>query len=423
MYKIILFFIVSIFFISCSKPIPPSPSQKTFADEDTYIVFALRAEEVGSFNTAGKLFEKLYVKSQKKEYLYRSLSNYMSASEFDKVIKKVDYYNEKETDIKLLRFKVLALLHKKQYNKAKDLALKLVKLTSASEDYLLTAQTYLKLKNYKMAIKYLDSAYHKEYNPTILDQISIILYMNLQDPKEAIARLETHLRMFGCNEIICQRLLSFYSKQNNVDGMLSVYKKFYKMTKNEAVLEKILQIYIYKKDYFGLKEFLEQSGANDEMLLELYASQKELKKASKIAYKLYDKTLDIKYLAQGSIYEFESLKKKDKKTLKKIINNLKKVIQEDNSALYLNYLGYIMIDENIDIKEGMEYIKKALKQKPKSAYYLDSLAWGYYKLGKCKKSYRLFKKIKKLEGGNDPEITKHIKVVKKCLNKKNKRKK
>jgi len=60
-----------------------------------------------------------------------------------------------------------------------------------------------------------------------------------------------------------------------------------------------------------------------------------------------------------------------------------------NEAVFLNYYGYILIDHSVDIAYGIELVKKALEQNPDSVYYLDSLAWGYYKLGKCDEAKEL----------------------------------
>ncbi len=411
----ILFLVFVIFFAGCShKKI--SVSQKAFDKEDVYIVYALRSEEIGNYSTAAMLYEKMFNKSSKKEYLYKSVKDYMYAKEFDKALDISDrYLEENPDDNELLRLKILSLIHLKKYEKAKKFAKELVKKTKKSDDYIIVADIYLKQKQYDMAIKYLDSAYSKNYDEKILDKISIILYLNMQKQKEAIARLETHSRMFGCSYLICNRLASFYSQQNNIDGLLSVYKRFYKFHPSKDVLDKIIKIYLYKKDYISLAEFLEKTKANDEILFEIYTSLKNYKKAYKLGYRLYEKTGNIDYFANATLFEYESTSKKDKKFLKKIVNNLKKVIKEDNDPLYLNYLGYLLIDHNLNVKEGIRYVKKALKKKPNSAYYLDSLAWGYYKLGKCKKANQLFNKIRKLKDGNDKEILKHIKQVNKCL--------
>jgi len=148
MYKTIVTALLAFVFLACSKPVP-SPSQKVFDAEDVYIMYALRAEEVGRYDTAAKLFSQLYEKANKKEYLYRELQDLMAAKKFDAVVQKSDRILEdsKEVDLKILRIKVLSLLHQKKYDRAKEAAIALVKLSQKSQDYLLVAQSYVKLKN------------------------------------------------------------------------------------------------------------------------------------------------------------------------------------------------------------------------------------------------------------------------------------
>ena len=44
----------------------------------------------------------------------------------------------------------------------------------------------------------------------------------------------------------------------------------------------------------------------------------------------------------------------------------------------LNYLGYSWLDQNINVPQAFDLIKKALKLKPNDGYIIDSLGWGYY---------------------------------------------
>jgi len=363
------------------------------------------------------LFEQLYEKSQKKEYLYRSLQNLIIAKEYDKVVKKVDEIEGAEIkDPILTRLKILSLMGLEKFESAKKLALLLVAKTKDVDDYLLLSDIYVKQKKYNTALKYLESAYTKNYNEKILDKMSIILYVNLQRKKDAIAQLETHTRVHGCSKLICMRLIGFYSDENNVDGLLSTYLRYYNIDKNQEVAKKIVQIYGYKKEYIKLMDFLEESHSDDKLLLELYVNFKDYKKASVLAYKIYKKDMELDYLGQSAIYEYESsTDKSDKKVQQSVVEKLTKVVQSDKKPIYLNYLGYLLIDHDIDVKKGMVYIREALKQEPESAFYLDSLGWGYYKLGKCKKAYTIMKKVRKLEGGDDKEVLSHIKTIKQCI--------
>jgi hypothetical protein len=97
-------------------------------------------------------------------------------------------------------------------------------------------------------------------------------------------------------------------------------------------------------------------------------------------------------------------------------------VEVTHDSLYENYLGYILIDHEVDVHKGMDYIKDVLKSKPESAFYLDSLGWGYYKLGECKKAKKIFNKVVTLEGGDDPEVIKHVNAVNACLKKSHKKK-
>jgi len=419
MYKYILLIAVAFFFVSCSSPQPKplKPNEKAFADEDTYILFALRAEQVKENKTASELFNVLYKKSDKKEYLYRSLENDLLAKDNDKLIKRVNELSKDGVyDPILVRFKVVALFELNRLDEAKTLSVALAHKTQKPNDYLLTSDIYIKRQEYDLAVKYLESAYAKENNEKILDKMSIVLYVNLGRKTEAIAHLETHSRMLGCSELVCTRLIGFYSNDNNIEGLLSTYLRLYELNKKPEVAKKIIQIYSYKRDYIHLTEFLESSRSDDEVLLQLYSSAKNYKKAFPLADKLYAKTSDINYLGQSAIFEYENAKDKSEKSLlKSVVGKLEKVTKVDNQAIYLNYLGYILIDHDLDIKRGMAYIDEVLQEQPNSAFYIDSKAWGYYKLGKCSKAKELMDRVVKLDGGDEEEVLFHVKEIDKCL--------
>ena len=355
--------------------------------------------------------------------MYRSLQNDLLSKKYTKVVDKIDkLIKDGLKDNYLVRIKVLALVKLNKYEKARQLAIGLVELSHEVNDYILVSDIYVKQKKYDTAVKYLESAYVQNYNEKILDKIAIVLYVNLQRKKDAIAHLQTHLRVHGCSKLICSRLIGFYSNDNNIDGLLSIYIRFYDMYKNDKVAKKIAQIYTYNKNYIKLMSFLKESKIDNKLLLELYINAKNYKEAFPLAYELYKKTGEINYLGQSAIFEYESSRTKKNKTMqKRVIKRLKEVIKTKENSLYLNYLGYLLIDHEIDVKAGMSYVKKALKIEPNSIYYFDSLAWGYYKLGQCKKANKIMKKIIKLKGDTDDEVITHINAINRCL--KNKRRK
>ncbi len=425
MYKIIFSFLfLVVAFSGCISPQPNEivkkeqiKNKKIFEQEDALIMFGLRAEQLRDYKSAAIIFDNIYEKSNKKEYLYRSLQNFLILKENEKVIKKVDEI-AKETldDYALIRLKIVALIQLGKLQDAQVLSIKLVELSKFADDYILVSDIYIKQKQYDIALKYLESAYLQDYNEKILDKMSRTLYVNLNRKKDAIAHLETHIRVYGCSVLICKRLISFYSNENDIEGLLSTYKRYYKIDSNPEVAKQIVRIYGYKKEYIKLMLFLERNGSDDKTLLQLYVSTKNYAKAFPLAQKLYENSGNVDYLGDSILYEYESQKdKKDKKFLKKISKRFDELLLESRISLYLNYYGYILIDHDIDVNKGIKYVKEALEVKPNSSFYLDSLAWGYYKLGRCKEALSIIQKVITLEGGDDPEVLKHHKIITECI--------
>ncbi len=392
-------------------------SEKKFANEDIYILSALYLEESRDYNSSSALFNTLFEETGKKEYLYRSLRDDLTVNENERVIRRVDEITKgKIVDFELTRMKITALVKDDNLVHAKNLANKLVEASKSTDDYLMLSEIYVKLKEFDTALKYLEGAYIKEYDQLILEKMAIILYVNLDRKKDAIAQLETYSRIHGCSEAICSKLIGFYSNDNNIDGLLSTYLRLYKMDGSKEIAQKIIQIYGYKKDFVKIVEFLEESKADDELLLQFYAQAKNYKKASTLAKELYENSGDLRFLAQSAIFEYEgSQNKNDSNMHKSIIKKLEEAVSVKKEGMYLNYLGYLLIDHDINVKKGMKYVEEALKIEPNSPYYLDSLAWGYYKLNECEKADDIMKKVASMDGSNNEEVIEHIQKIKECI--------
>ncbi|MDQ6954483.1 MAG: tetratricopeptide repeat protein [Mariprofundaceae bacterium] len=73
----------------------------------------------------------------------------------------------------------------------------------------------------------------------------------------------------------------------------------------------------------------------------------------------------------------------------------------------LNFLAYTYAEQGIKLDEAKEYIQRALKLQPDDGYYLDSLAWIYYKLGDYDSAANIqWKAIKIVK--NDPTMYEHL---------------
>ena len=395
----------------------PAPNVKSFPEEDIYIFSALNAEEQKHYAEAAEVYFELYDRTDKSEYLYRALALENGIGAYDRVIARARAEQKKHPDDKsLVRFEVVALLSQQRYEEAKEKALKLVAQTKEVEDYLLVSEAYIKQRHYDTALKYLESAYAINYDEEILDKMSIILYVNLGRKSEAISHLESHSRLHGCSETICQRLAGFYSELNDVDGMLSTYLRLYDADPQPQYGEAIVKIYNYKKEYVKLMEFLEESGADDMTLLQLYINARSYAKAAALAKKLYQERGDAVFLGQQAIFTYESAENKnDTEMLENVMEMLKRVIRLSGDSLYLNYLGYLLIDHDIDVEGGIAYVERALEKEPESPYYRDSLAWGYYKLGRCEEAEKLMLMVIDELGREDKEVREHMDAIDNCL--------
>jgi len=86
----------------------------------------------------------------------------------------------------------------------------------------------------------------------------------------------------------------------------------------------------------------------------------------------------------------------------------KKVIASDpQHAMALNYLGYMLADQNTKLDEAFGYIKRALDIDPTNGAYLDSIGWAYFRLGKYELAEEsLVKASQKIN--TDPTVHDHL---------------
>ena len=86
----------------------------------------------------------------------------------------------------------------------------------------------------------------------------------------------------------------------------------------------------------------------------------------------------------------------------------KKVLASDpEHASALNYLGYMLADQNTKLDEAFAYIKRAVDLDPTNGAYLDSLGWAYFRLGKYELAEdNLLKASQKIN--TDPTVHDHL---------------
>ncbi|MEA3228837.1 MAG: hypothetical protein U9P38_07180, partial [Campylobacterota bacterium] len=210
MIKTLSIALLALSFISCanSQPVVQNPkierNKKLFAQEDYYILVALRAEELRDFISASQLYTKLYNKTEREEYLYKALQSDIAVKNYQLVLDKIDsLVTTKEQDNKITRFYIVALIGLLEIEKAKELTVTLVKNSQEDNDYILLSSIYLQLKENELALSTLENLYNKNFDEEILENIGTVLYIDLERKEEAISKLEMHTKTHGCSQRIC----------------------------------------------------------------------------------------------------------------------------------------------------------------------------------------------------------------------------
>jgi len=387
--------------------------------EDSLIIQGLLFDEYRAYENSRRVFAKLYDDTGAKEYLFREMtSSLLSGKYIANSIKRLKLWDEKHPDtLEVKRLLIPLYLTNQQVKEAKIEAEYLIEMSSEARDLDLASNPYLYSGDFKKALNLLETAYKKTSNEDVLLRMAVVMDEYTNERKKAIQLLETHRRMniVNSNQLFF-KLLSLYVKENNINGVLEIYKVLYEQDEQEKYLTKIIEAYAYKRDIDGAISFLEENKVGDTTLYELYKSKKYFDKALTLINKLYKNDNDARWLAEKAVLTFENAAdKNDKKMIDKVVAYFDKAISLGvDDSIYLNYYGYTLIDKDINVKKGMKIISDALVQQPDNTYYLDSLAWGYYKKKNCKKAYELMKKVVDQEGLEEAEIAEHWDLIQKC---------
>lgn len=88
--------------------------------------------------------------------------------------------------------------------------------------------------------------------------------------------------------------------------------------------------------------------------------------------------------------------------------DLKKALELDpEQELTLNYLGYSWVDQNVQVPEAMQLIRRAVDKRPNDGYFVDSLGWAYYRQSEFDQAVKHLERAVELKP-DDPVINDHL---------------
>jgi tetratricopeptide (TPR) repeat protein len=385
--------------------------------ENDLVIQAIWYEMNGYYQKSNFFYGMLYDKVGGEEYLLRELTTALYAGIMSPNVPRLEELVAKNpTNIQLKRLLISFYINEKRNEKAKKIGKELVALAGEPIDYELSAGPYILSADYSKAVELLMVAYSKTYNEDILVKVAVLLEKYMNNIKDAIYILERHRVHHHCSEKLCLQLVDFYSKEENVPALIELYQDLYKKTGENIYAIKIVESYIHLKEFDKAIAFLQKDYNDDELLYEVFLAKQDYSNALIVAERLYSKEKTPRWLAESAMALYEkSENKHDKEMLNTIVNRFERAISEGiKDSVYLNYYGYTLIDKNIDIEKGVNIVKDALKEEPDNSYFLDSLAWGYYKLHECKRAYKAMKRVVDLEGLEDDDITAHWNAIQNC---------
>jgi len=386
--------------------------------DDELIMRGLLYDEYKAYNNSRKIYATLFDKTDEEIYLFKEVTaSLLGRTHLFESIKRLKTWGSKHNDVpEVQRLLIPLYLTANKITEAKVEAEYLLEHSSNIVDLELASNPFLYAGEFKRALVLLNKVYAVEPNEKILLRMADIMDEYTNERNRAIQMLETHRRMESASNDILAKLLVLYSKEKDIDGLMETYKVLYEQSSDERILIKIMDAYAYKRDSMGAIVFLEKYQVGDDMLYDLYKSKQLFTKALVLAKRIYKQNKDARWLAEQGILLFEkATDKNDKKMINAVVSSFDEAMRLGvDDSVYLNYYGYILIDKEIDIQKGMDIIQEALVQQPNNTYYLDSLAWGYYKTRKCSQAYKLMKRVVDEEGLEEDEIIAHWHAIKQC---------
>jgi tetratricopeptide (TPR) repeat protein len=107
------------------------------------------------------------------------------------------------------------------------------------------------------------------------------------------------------------------------------------------------------------------------------------------------------YFMRGAM--FEKMKKFDAAEAE-----FRKVLASNpKSASALNYLGYMLADRNVRLKEAHDFIRQAVDKEPQNGAYLDSLGWVLFRMNRLEEAEDYLKQAV-ARTGKDPTVHDHL---------------
>ncbi len=354
----------------------------------------------GDYKAAERIVEK-WAKAlgENAETLFYRAKIYGALKDYKKAIYYAKKSLKKDPD-NLNTYRVLATLYTLNNQDKKAIAVleRLLDKAPQSVDVMgMLGELYFENNQFAKALKYYNRLYGAHYSHIQIGMRLLADVIKGNNHKDAVKFIDALIKeekdRQAMLKVLKATLLHSLKRDAEAERVESSIKETNKEKLEAAYAEAAGFFSGLKKDRLAIEARKRGVARNPKsallnlMLARAYAQQKAWKKAiaaAKISCSI-DPSADCLYYL-GAYYERAGRWKEAASSLEEAV----KKNPDDPSVL--NYLGYLLIDHGMNVKKGISLVKKALKKKPDNGYYLDSLAWGYYRLGDLKKAEKLQEK-------------------------------
>lgn len=283
---------------------------------------------------------------------------------------------------------------------------------SLGDIYLQTNQNENAVKTYEEALvtfgidkTLLTTEDQREFATKVFEKM-IRAYKTAGKPNEARATIERARILLGKSDLFADKQLISYlresgKKEEALQAIRSVRKEFsdeYSLMRTEASI--LTEMGRVEEGVALIRGLMDKKNAvpsayyddfsNYIFISSLYAQAKRPKEAIGTAQRAFgvaqnEERRQIASLSLATAQYQSGNYLQAEQTLRGILK------KTPNNPMALNNLGYFLLERNANIEEAVNLIERAVRIDPTNSSYLDSLGWGYYKMGKLAEAERYLK--------------------------------
>ena len=402
-----------IFALEDSPKIKQFKAQSSGFNEDKYILEALDAIDSKDNKKALESYKILYQNTKKIEYLKEQIFALMRLENHKDALAKIKEFEAIiPNDLDILKAK--AYIMRGDLEATIAIWRRILQLEDSVFNNSFIATLYYAKKDFENARAHLIRTYQIDGND---ETLLVLASLDLERKKfgDSLPLIKAHFKD-ELNERFALLLLNIASKINKLDEIESLFAYYFTKKPSKINATNLAKLYYEKKDYGKVIDLAKKFDFDEALLIDIYLAQKDYKNAKIEAQKAYNRTKDSYYLGIMAIVDFEAQDAEGKaKIAPQVIESLKHALKDEPNHIFYNYVGYLMIDYDINVAEGVGFVEQALRAAPENPAYLDSLAWGHFKSNKCEQAKAVMEKIPRDILLKEREMVEHLEAIDKCV--------